>query len=235
MPAFRFLVFMLVLLPAFAQGAAPTGKPLPRVLILGDSVYAEPSRAVAAQLKDRAEVVFANPAPGEVRNSATALTHLDRLLGDQPWALIHVNFGLGDLVHRAPGMRSFRVMARKAGGIRTTPPKAYEANLTTLIQRLRKTGAILVWATTTPIRSTPKGLFELGTEIEYNAIASKVMAAHDVPVNDMYGYVKQRLDWNRPSGFADPFFFDRKPLHPPIVEVIEKHLQLPPPTSSASK
>ena len=64
--------------------------------------------------------------------------------------------------------------------------------------------------------------------MEYNAIAAKVMAAQNVPINDMNTYVKNVTDmkWSARRG-ADPFNFDRKPLHSPIVESILSELNLP--------
>ncbi len=69
---------------------------------------------------------------GEIPSSITALEHLDQLLGcidrngkgvsedKRPqWDLIHVNVGLGDLVHRAPEMKIPRDAdppADRAGG-----------------------------------------------------------------------------------------------------------------------
>lgn len=198
---------------------------LPRVLILGDSIYQQPARDAAKELKDHAEVVYAVMQPGEVRNTTTVLENLDRLVGEGQWDVIHFNVGLGDLVHRAPGMKSFRVMAREAGGVRATSPMQYEKNLNELVVRLKGTGARLVWASTTPIRHSTSNVFEKGSEIQYNALATKVMTAHKVPVNDMYGFVKGLIDMDRPASHgADPFFFDRKPLHPPIVRAIRNSL-----------
>ena len=50
-------IFMLLLVIPLLPATAVEEKALPRVLILGDSVYNEPSRATAAQLKGRVEVV----------------------------------------------------------------------------------------------------------------------------------------------------------------------------------
>lgn len=198
---------------------------LPRVLILGDSVYQQPARDAAKELKGRVEVVFATISPGEVRHTQNAIDNLDLLLGEGNWDLIHFNFGLGDLVHRAPNMKAFRVMAREAGGVRTTSPQQYERNLHTLVERLKATDARLVWASTTPIRHSSSNVFEMGSEIKFNAIAARVMAARKVPTNDMYSFVRDLIDMKRPASHgADPFFFDRKPLHPPIVRAILREL-----------
>ena len=216
-------LLVILLLPAFAWGQESA---LPRVLILGDSVYQQPAAEAAKELQGKVQVVYPARKPGEVRNSATVLANLETLLGEEPWDVIVFNVGLGDLVHRAPGMKSFRVMAREAGGIRTTNPQQYEKNLRELVKQLQATGAKVVWASTTPIRHSSSNVFELGTEVEYNAIAAKVMAQQKVPTCDMYTYVLSLIDMQRPASHgADPFFFDRKPLHPPIVRSILSELQ----------
>lgn len=198
---------------------------VPRVLILGDSIYQQPVAEAAKELKDRVDVVFAALQPGEVRNTQNSIDNLDRLLGDGRWDVIYFNFGLGDLIHRAPNMKSFRVMAREAGGVRATGPGQYERNLHELVDRLQSTDAKLIWASTTPIRHSTSNVFELGSEIEYNAIAARVMLKHKVPVHDMYSHVRNLIDMDRPASHgADPFFFDRKPLHPPVVQAILSQL-----------
>lgn len=206
---------------------------VPRVLILGDSSYRQPAQQAAKLLKGKAEIIFPAMKPGEVRNSTMALVNLDVLLGEEKWDLIHVNFGLGDLIHRAPGMKSFRVMSGAAGGVRATDPSLYEKNLTELVKRLKATGAKLVWASTTPIRRDANGLFEIDSETEYNAIAAKVMAANKVPVNDMHGAVVTLLETVNPGG-GEPFSFGKTvSIHPPLVAAICRELALPVPPDAA--
>ena len=130
---------LVLLSPAWAFGRKQV---LPRVLVLGDIVYNQASREVAKQLKGKAEVVYGAWEHNEVADTTTALKVLDRLLGHvdkqgQPvppakrrkWDVIHFNFGLGDLVYRAPNVKSHRVMPIHAGGVRNTDPKRYEQNL----------------------------------------------------------------------------------------------------------
>lgn len=204
---------------------------MPRVLVLGGSVYQTPAREMAKALKDQVEVVFPAIPPGEVRTTGTALERLDEWLGDDSkgWDLIYFNFGLGDLIYRAPGMKSFRVQPPSAGGVRATTEADYEANLKAIVKRLKATGAKPVWASTTPIRHSATGVFEMGSEIRYNAIAAKVMESAGVPVHDMYSHVLELIDMDKPASHgADPFFFDRKPLHPPIIDTILKRLGIRP-------
>ena len=200
---------------------------LPRVLIIGDRIYQQPAGEVKKELKARADVVFATLGPDEVRNSETLLHDLERLLGDGPWDLIHFNVGLGDLVYRAPGMKSFRVLPRQVGGVRCTSVEQYEKNLRQLCERLLATEARLVWASTTPIRHSSTNVFELGSEVTYNKAARRVMTEKGIPVNDMYDFVRDLIDMDRPASHgADPFFFDRKPIHSPIVKVIQAELNI---------
>ncbi|QDT62727.1 hypothetical protein SV7mr_52780 [Stieleria bergensis] len=200
---------------------------LPQVLIIGDSIYQQPSAEVSKALKGKVKVVFAAIQPGEVRNTQTVLNQLDQLLKNQSWDVIHFNLGLGDLVYRAPGMNSFRVMPIDAGGVRATSPAQYEQNLDQLVKRLQSGGAKLIWASTTPIRHSGTKLFVKGSEIEYNAIAEKVMRRHGVAINEMYGFVKDLIDMDKPASHnADPFFFDRKPIHQPIVDSVCNELGL---------
>lgn len=227
----RLLILLIV---AGVSGPTADAQELPRVLILGDSVYRQPATEIARTLKDRCEVVLAEVPPGQVFNSGWALENIDTLLGDGDWDLIHVNAGLGDLVCRAPAMKSFRILPHRAGGIRATSPQQYRENITQLISHLKATEARLVWATTTPIRSSATGVFEPGAEVEYNMIAADVMKQHGIPVNDMYRSVHDLIDMDRPAAHGqDPFSFDRKSIHEPIIGIIIRTLSLKPLDSAA--
>ena len=226
----------MVCVPAWAQD----DKALPRVLVIGDTVYSQNARGVASDLKGQATVVMAAWPAGSIANSTTAIEHLDVLLGyvdrngkpvpadKRPsWDLIHINVGLGDLIHRVPDLKDFRVLPIHAGGVVATSQEQYAKNLDELMKRLKATGSKVVWASTTPIRHSRSNVFELGSEIKYNAIAAKVMAKHRVPINDMYSFVKELINMDKPAGHgADPFHFDKKPIHGPIVAVIARELKI---------
>lgn len=202
-------------------------KALPRILILGDQIYRQPASDLKKELKGKAEVHYPTVEVGMVWSSSTALDMLDRQLGDGQWDLIHFNCGLGDLIHRLPEVKAFRVMPIEAGGIRNTSPQQYERNLESIITRLKAAGSKIVWGNTTPIRHSSTNVFLKGSEIEYNMIAAKVMAKHGIVINDMHSFVKGLIDMNKPAGHgADPFFFDRKPIHHPILKIIAKEVDL---------
>lgn len=218
------ILFFLTTLCALTIAAEPT---LPRVLILGDSNYQEPTQQLANQLKGKVEVVHSRLQTHEVLHTGIAPARLDELLGDKKWDIIHFNFGLGDLLHKAPNLKTLRTMPKHIGGIRVTTPAQYEKNLHIIVARLKTTGAKLIWASTTPIRASATGVFEVGSEIEYNTIAAKVMAQHKVPINDMYAYAKSVMNMDKPASHGfDPFDFDRQPLHPPILTLIQTYLKL---------
>mgnify|MGYP002622782977 CR=1 FL=1 len=235
----RALRPFLALLLALAGGSvcAQQDKPaLPHVLIIGDAIYRQHARGVLTELKEQANIQFANWPKAVLPNSTNAIEHIDLLLGlkdaagnDVPedkrptWDLIHFNVGLGDLIYCVPHLQSHRVLPYTAGGVIRTDTRQYEQNLETLVRLLRQKAptAKIVWASTTPIRHSRENVFKLGTEIEYNQIAARVMSKHGVPINDLYTYAKSLIDMDKPASHGvDPFFFDRKPLHPPIVEVV---------------
>jgi hypothetical protein len=216
--------FLFLLLPAL--GIA--GEKLPRVLIIGDFVHQQAVQGVQKDLKGKADVHYPRLDPGIVVSSSSVLEYFDQFVGEGDWDVIHFNVGLGDLIYRAPWMKALRVFPRHAGGIRNTPPEQYKKNLHELVRRLKATNAKLIWASTTPIRHSAADVFEKGSEIEYNAIAAKVMKEHGIPTNDMYAFVTNLIDMDKPAGHgADPFHFDKKPIHPPIMESIQAALGHP--------
>ncbi|MHB8901705.1 MAG: SGNH/GDSL hydrolase family protein, partial [Thermoguttaceae bacterium] len=176
-------LFLLVslLLPATASlGAAePAAKPpaaaaveeslrpvddvtgLPRVLLIGDSISMGYTAPVRKLLQGKANVH--RPADN-CSGTRYGLQKLDQWLAAGKWDVIHFNFGLHDA--KLP-----------PEGVRYSSPEDYERNLRDLVQRLRATGARLIWATTTPV---PNGGYlapnrRFGSIAQYNAIARKVM------------------------------------------------------------
>ncbi len=155
---------------------------LPRVLLIGDSISIGHTREVRTRLAGRANVhrpgENAGPTvPGRVR--------LDTWLGAGPWAVIHFNFGLHDLkfmdasgAYIVPGPDD-RPLAS---------PADYAANLSEIITRLKRTGARLVFATTTPVPSGTVGRVG-GGELAYNASAEQVMRETGVIINDLHALV----------------------------------------------
>ena len=69
---------------------------LPRVLLIGDSISIGYTVTVRELLGGTANV---HRIPENGRDTEHGLKQLDTWLGDQPWELIHFNFGLHDIKH----------------------------------------------------------------------------------------------------------------------------------------
>lgn len=171
-------------------------RPLARVLILGDSISIGYTPYVREELKGEAIVVRPtrpNGRPENCQGTTYALKHLDRWLAIDGgnWDVIHFNFGLHDLKRVDPTTgRS----SNDPSDPRQAEPDVYARQLETIVRRLKKTGAELVFATTTPV---PPGGVRPHRDVEdparYNAIAVAIMKRHGVAVNDLYAEALPRL------------------------------------------
>lgn len=97
---------------------------------------------------------------------------------DGSWDVIHFNFGVWDAVYREPKSKFYK-------GRHTTSVEDFEKNLRTLVTRMKKTGATLIWGSVTPLYEGEPGK-PYGDELKYNAVAAKVMKENDVIINDLY-------------------------------------------------
>ena len=105
--------------------------------------------------------------------------------------MIHFNWGLHDLKYMGPGGEN--LADPKAPTSRPQVPiQQYEANLRKLVARLQKTGAKLIWRSTTPVPPGAKGRV-VGDSAKYNAVARKIMDEHNITTNDHYSLVMQDL------------------------------------------
>jgi len=142
---------------------------LPRVLLIGDSVsrgYTLPTR------KALVGVANVHRAPANCGPTASGLKNLDVWLGDGKWDLIHFNFGIHD---------------------RGTPLKDYSARLEQVAERLQKTGAKVIWATTTPIPDVPAQKQTAASIVERNAAALAIMQRRQIPVDDLFAAITPQL------------------------------------------
>lgn len=166
---------------------------LPRVLLIGDSISIGYTLAVREKLKGKANVhrPAANCGP-----TTTGLEQLDAWLAtggaDKKWDVIHFNWGLHDLKYMGPNGENLAEPG-SPGSHQQVSPEDYRKNLETLVARLQKTGAKLVWRNTTPVPQGTKGRVP-GDELVYNQIAGDVMAQAKVPVHDLYAFALPRLD-----------------------------------------
>jgi lysophospholipase L1-like esterase len=142
---------------------------LPRVLLIGDSVsrgYTQPTRAALAG------VANVHRAPANCGPTASGVKNLEVWLGAGKWDVIHFNFGIHD---------------------RGTPAADYVNRLEAIVGRLEKTGAKLVWASTTPIPDNPAQKQTARSIVEKNALAAEVMRKHGIPTDDLFAALTPRL------------------------------------------
>lgn len=97
---------------------------------------------------------------------------------DGSWDVIHFNWGVWDAVYRDAKSRFYQ-------GRHITSVEDYEKNLRALVARMKKTGATLIWASTTPVWEGEAGRIN-GDEQRYNAIAAKIMKENGVIIDDLH-------------------------------------------------
>ena len=172
--------------PATPPVIPPNPSNLPKVLLIGDSISAGYYHSVAKALEGRA-VVAKSSDNGE--STAVGIVKIDGWLGDTKWDVIHFNWGVWDMYgwQYASDDRS---------------PAAYAQRLETLVVRMKKTGAMLIWATTTPVppkaestmlkRWKKEVVIDQDLERRYQEAALQVMKKYEVQVDDLYALLKPR-------------------------------------------
>ena len=167
---------------------------LPRVLIIGDSIsigYTLPTRAL---LKGKVNL---HRIPTNGGPTTKGLAEIEKWLGKSKWDLIHFNWGLHDLKYMGP--KGENLFPKEKGGKMQVPIEDYEKNLDKLVNRMKKTGAKLVWRNTTPVPPGSKGRY-VGDSVLFNQAAAQVMKKHDVPTLDLFTPSKKNMKiWMRPA------------------------------------
>ncbi|MCS6852724.1 MAG: SGNH/GDSL hydrolase family protein [Gemmataceae bacterium] len=150
---------------------------LPRVLLIGDSISIGYTLPVRKLLAGQANV---HRIPENGGPTTRGLANIDAWLGNGKWDVIHFNWGLHDL--------------RLENGKPQVSIEEYEKNLRQLVQRMKKTGATLIWASTTPAPDASLNPPRRNDDIvAYNAVAKKVMEEEGVRINDLYAFALPRL------------------------------------------
>lgn len=193
----------------------------PNVLIIGDSISLGYTPFVKEALKDRARV-FHNK--GNAQHTGTGLEKLDEWLGDTRWDIIHFNWGLWDLCYRHPDSKEVG-NRDKINGTLTYTTEAYGANLEKLVLRLKKTGARLVFATTTHVPENEVGRF-VKSDIAYNKVALAIMKKHGVSVNRL-NRLSKKIHKKHAAGPGDVHYTKEgyRLLARAVIEKIEENLE----------
>lgn len=162
--------------PAFA--VVRDDPALPRVLLIGDSISIGYTLDVRELLKGKANV---HRIPENGGPTINGLEKIDEWLADGQWDAIHFNWGLHDLKYMDDGKHQVGM-------------EDYEKNLDRLVTTMKKSGAKLIWASTTPVPdakvSPPRKSADV---IAFNQSAARVMEKHAVPTDDLYSLALPRL------------------------------------------
>ena len=142
---------------------------LPRVLLIGDSVSRGYTQAARKALAGKANV---HRAPANCGPTARGLKNIEVWLGVGKWEVIHFNFGIHD---------------------RNTSIPDYAQRLEQLIECMNKTGAKLVWASTTPIPDDPPKKQTAASIVERNQAAAELMKKHGVAIDDLFTAITPHL------------------------------------------
>jgi lysophospholipase L1-like esterase len=191
---------------------------LPRVLLIGDSISMGYTLPVRAQLAGKANVHRPAENCGDTARGAASM---DKWLGSGKWDVIHFNFGLHDLKY----LNAAGQLAAPDQGKQVHTLAQYEANLRTIVARLKQTGAKLIYATTTPVPPGTTGRIA-DDSVRYNAVAVRVMKELGVAINDLHAFVVPRItELQRP---ANVHFSDAGSARLAEVVVAEITRRLPP-------
>lgn len=181
----KIIAGISLLLTSICLFAAPdevSDNMLPRVLLIGDSISKGYTPYVVEMMKEEAFVAHNK---GNAGPAMRGLENIDEWLAADKWDVIHFNWGLHDMY-----LWNYEEADRS--------PAAYEKRLDTLVLRLKKTGAKLIWATTTPVcpeaEKKCKIKIDSATEQEFLEAAMRVMKKHRIQVNDLHAFMAPKRE-----------------------------------------
>lgn len=177
------------------RGVAAEPKILPKVLLIGDSVSIGYTNYIVGMMFGTMIIKRPMNKNGGYLNcegTTSGTANLDTWLGHTQWDVIHFNFGLHDLKHIDPNT------GRNSGNPdhpQQANLKQYEANLKTIVNKLKATKANLIFATTTPFPDKPGGPLRRSDQVEkYNNVARRIMSDSAILINDLHDFVLPRME-----------------------------------------
>ena len=216
-------------------GATPLTDPrltddpqLPRVLVIGDSISMNYHDAAMAALKGVANY---HRNEGNAGPSERGVLNTELWLGDfrqkgLHWDVVQFNHGLHDLKQAYDAKTD-------TWGAYSVPIATYQANLEKQIAILRKTGARLIFCTTTPVPNHNKGPYarRKGASAEFNAAALEVMRRHpDILVTDLHAAIEASPVFDNWRKQSDVHFYqkaEQEALGRAVAAGIRKALEKP--------
>lgn len=180
-----------------AMANPPDSPDLPNVLIIGDSISIGYTVAVRRLLSGRADVF--RPATN-CNHSGSGVRDVKKWIGGRKWDVIHFNFGIWDTHYLHNGKWVIDRSKYKTEDLkRRYTTEQYIENLSKIVAILKKSGAKLIWASTTPYVSYGEDTKLL--VVENNNAARGLMAREGVTVNDLYNHALANLKkWQSKDG-----------------------------------
>lgn len=167
---------------------------LPRVLVVGDSISMNYHDAAKAKLQGVANY---HRVEGNAGPSDRGVSYIELWLGNYRekglhWDLIQFNHGLHDL-------KQFYDKETGKYGKHQISIEQYQENLEKEIAILKRTGATLMWCSTTPVPNNSVGTWDGVTmgrrkdeELVFNKAALEVVKRHpDILINDLNAAVRE--------------------------------------------
>lgn len=174
---------------------------LPNILILGDSISIGYTPFVKELMAGKANVVrpmLENGEPENCEGTTKGVKNIERWLANSgagnsafQWDIIHFNFGLHDIKHVDPvtGENSNDPKNPQQAEL-----KQYKKNLEIIVEKLKTSGAALIFATTTPYPDkVGSPLRDPGMSAKYNIAALKIMNRNEIIINDLYAFMLPRM------------------------------------------
>lgn len=201
---------------------------LPRVLVIGDSISMNYHDAAKSALSGIANY---HRNEGNAASSTQGVLNMELWLGNYQekgfhWDVIQFNHGLHDL------KQPYDAATGKWGEY-FIPIETYKANLEKEIGILRKTGARLIWCSTTPVPNDNKGTFARRKDAskDFNAAALEVIRRHpDILITDLHLVIEESPVFDNWRKGNDVHFYkpeEQKLLGEAVASTVRKALEKP--------
>ena len=181
-----------------------------KVFLIGDSIRLNYMPMVCRLMQDKAEIT------GPADNCRFA-----------KYTLFYINewiklFGTPDIIHFNNGLWDVSRSDRTTGCL--TSINEYTRDLSLTLKEMRKTGADIIFATSTPVRAG-NPTFDNADIITYNSAALALMESEGIEINDLFSFV---------DGHTEEFIDEHDLTHlnkegikavgSKVAEVISRHL-----------
>lgn len=164
----------------------------PRILLVGDSIVGGYYSATRDLFAGQAVVYSGGTTYNDAHPDWKKI--VDEYIekgGGQGWDVIQFNWGLHAMKHVGEGNRTLN--ADLPGARVQFPPPDYIRELELFVKELKRTGAKLVFATTTPIPEDCTGSIVRLDQAAYNEPAKELMKREGIIINDLYAFSLPQL------------------------------------------